>query len=41
MKIQKWIKMIDEYLLEQENIHKDWVEVLVYCKKLLQKELEV
>ena len=35
MKIKKAIEMIDEYLLEPNNIQKDWVEVLKICRCLL------
>lgn len=35
MDVKKAIEMIDEYLLEPNNIHKDWVEILKLCRRLL------
>lgn len=35
MTTEKVIQMIDEYLLEPNSIHKDWVEALQMCKKAL------
>lgn len=31
----KAIAMIDEYLLEPNSIHKEWVEILLMCRKAL------
>lgn len=38
---EKWLRMIDEYLLESDNIDKEWVESLSYYRQLLKKELDV
>ena len=35
----KYIQMIDDYLEEPNSINKDWVELLVYMRKLLQREM--
>ena len=35
MTIEKAIDMIDEYLLEPNNIDKDWVEALTLCREAL------
>lgn len=35
MTTEKAIKMIDEYLLEPNSIHKDWVECLRLCRQAL------
>lgn len=40
MKIQKWINMIDEYLMEPHSIDKEWVEALLYYKQLLEIKLK-
>lgn len=37
MTSEKAIKMIDEYLVEPNNINKEWVEVLEMCKEALIK----
>ena len=37
MTTEKAIKMIDEYLVEPNNINKEWVEVLEMCKEALIK----
>ena len=34
---EKAIEMIDEYLLEPNNINKEWVECLQLCKQALEK----
>ena len=39
MTIEMAIKMIDEYLLEPNNIDKDWVEVLYLCKDALLRDV--
>ena len=39
MTTEKAIKMIDEYLLEPNSIAKEWVEVLLLCKKALEKQI--
>ena len=41
MEIKKAIEMIDEYLLEPNNISKDWIEVLQMCRTSLEFEKEV
>lgn len=38
MTVNKAIEMIDEYLLEPNCIHKDWVECLRLCRKVLEKQ---
>ena len=35
------IEMINEYLEEPHSIDKEWVESLLICKELLEKEKEV
>ncbi len=35
MTINRAIEMIDEYLLEPNNINREWIEVLSLCKKAL------
>lgn len=35
MTVKKAIQMIDEYLLEPNSIHKEWVEILLMCRKAL------
>ena len=35
---ERAIKMIDEYLLEPNNICKEWVEVLQMCRQALMQE---
>lgn len=35
MTIKRAVEMIDEYLMEPNNIDKDWVEVLNLCRKAL------
>ena len=37
MTTEKAIKMIDEYLLEPNSIHKDWVECLRLCRQALEQ----
>ena len=37
MTTEKAIKMIDEYLLEPNSIHRDWVECLQLCREALVK----
>lgn len=39
MTIEKAIEMIDEYLLEPNNISREWVACLKLCRHLLKKEL--
>lgn len=39
MTVNKAIEMIDEYLLEPNCIHKDWVECLRLCRKVLEKQI--
>ena len=39
MTTEKAIKMIDEYLLEPNSIHKDWVECLRLCRQALEKQI--
>ena len=39
MDLNKAIEMIDEYLLEPNCIHKDWVECLRLCRKVLEKQI--
>ena len=36
---ERAIEMIDEYLLEPEYIHEEWIEVLLLCRQLLTKEV--
>ncbi len=40
-KIQSFIDMVDEVLLEPNNFNKNWVELLEFCKTLLRKELKI
>lgn len=40
MTANKAIEMIDEYLLEPNCIHKDWVECLRLCRKVLEKQMK-
>lgn len=35
MTIEKAIEMIDEYLMEPNSIHQDWVDLLVMCRRAL------
>lgn len=35
MNIERAIEMIDEYLLEPNNISREWVECLTLCRKKL------
>lgn len=41
MTTEKAIKMIDEYLLEPNNIDKDWIEVLNLCRSAISLENSV
>lgn len=41
MTYKKIIQMIEEYLEEPHSIDKEWVEALLICKELLEKEKEV
>jgi hypothetical protein len=40
MKLPQYILMIDNYLEEPNSINKDWVECLMFCRKLLKEEQE-
>ena len=35
MNIEKAIEMIDEYLLEPNNISREWVECMRICRRVL------
>ena len=39
MNIERAIEMIDEYILEPNNISKEWVECMRLCRQVLKKEL--
>lgn len=34
------VEMIDEYLLEPNNINKEWIEALGICRKLLIEKIK-
>lgn len=39
MSIEQAIELIDEYLLEPNNICREWIECLTLCRWLLAKEI--
>lgn len=39
-KENKYIKLIDLYLEEPNNIRKEWVECLQYCRNLILKNIK-
>lgn len=39
-KENKYIKLIDSYLEEPNNICKEWVECLQYCRNLIIKNIQ-
>lgn len=41
MTIEKALEMIDEYLLEPNSIHRDWIDILNMCKEALVKNEEL
>lgn len=38
--LEKYIDLIDSYIEEPNNINREWVECLIVCRRLLQKEID-